>query len=152
MPDHKRGFTQRDEGYQAPNPELASAYNDAAKFRPFEFDDDTQRFLIEVSMDVCARRGWKLYGASTEPTHLHDLVSWRDATRWEDVRGKIKNIMSLELSKRSGEVGRRWFVEEASRRRVERDAHFDYLKQTYLPDHGGWRYDDERGWTPPRTG
>jgi hypothetical protein len=150
MPDHKRGFTQRDEGYQVSNPALASAYRDAAKFPPYEFDHETQRFLIEVAIDVCARRGWKLHGASAERTHLHDLVSWRDGTRWAAVRGKIKNIMSLELSKRSGEVGRRWFVEEASRKRVERDAHFDYLKETYLPDHSGWCYDDARGWRPPR--
>ena len=151
MPDHKRGFTKEDEGYQLPNPELADAYRAASTFPPFELDAETERFLIEVAQDVCGRREWRMHAGATEPTHLHILVSWRGSERWEDVRGKIKNILSLELSKRSREIGRRWFAEKASRKRVKDRGHFDYLIDVYLfKKHGGWRWSEKRGWTEPR--
>ena len=57
MPDHPRGFTEQGVGYQAPNRELADAYRGAAKFPTVEFDEDTERFLIEIAYDICARRG-----------------------------------------------------------------------------------------------
>ncbi|MDQ3439443.1 MAG: hypothetical protein M3478_03740 [Planctomycetota bacterium] len=94
MPNHRRGFTLEGEGYQAPNSALANAYSDVAAYPPFEFDHDTQRFLIEVAQDVCTHRKWRLHAGATELTHIHALTSWRDDSRWEDVRGKIRNIMS----------------------------------------------------------
>ena len=151
MPDHRRGYTKEGEGYQPPNPRLAKAYRTAAVYPPFDFDPDVQRFLIEVAQDVCGRRRWTLHSASTEMTHLHLLVSWNGAARWGEVRGKIKNILSLELSKRSGETGRRWFAEKASRKHVCERAHFDYLMKKYLFGHSGWRWDEIRGWTMPRS-
>ena len=78
MPDHKDGFTQQDKGYQPTNPAIAYAYREAMEFPPFEFDHSTQRFMLEISQDVCHRRGWKLHHGATERTHLHDLVGWRD--------------------------------------------------------------------------
>lgn len=150
MPDHPRGYAQEGEGYQPTNDELADAYRDAQKFEAVEFDAETERFLIEVVMDVCTRRAWCLHGAATEPSHLHALVSWRDGKRWRDVRGKIKNILSLELSKRFGTKGRPWFVVGASRKRVKERAHFDYLMVTYIPKkHRGWRWTEKLGWIEP---
>ena len=151
MPDHRRGFTQEGKGYQPPNPTLANAYSEAAAHPPFEFDHETQRVLIEVAQDVCTRRDWRLHAGATEVTHIHALTSWRDDARWEDVRGKLRNIMSLELSRRNDTYGRPWFVEGASRKHVEREAHFEYLMETYLPDHSGWRWSERRGWTEPRS-
>jgi hypothetical protein len=78
-------------------------------------------------------------------------VSWRDdRLRWEDVRGELKNILSLELSKRAGITGRPWFAEGASRKHVTRREHFNCLVDAYLPDHPGWRWDEHFGWTAPR--
>ncbi len=105
MPDHKRGFTQEAKGYQSPNPALADTYRDAAKFPPFEFDLTTQRFLIEVALEVCTRRAWRLHAGASKLTHLHLLLGWRDDARWEDVRGKLRNIMSLDCRRR-----RMWWV------------------------------------------
>lgn len=151
MPDNPRGFAPEGEGCQPPNPELADAYRDAAKFEPVEFDQPTERFLIEVAQDVCGRRPWHLHAAATEPSHIHCLVSWRDRSRWEDVRGKIKNILSLELSKRAGCFGRPWFSELASRKRVLDRGHFNYLIETYLNKrHGGWRWTEKHGWAQPK--
>ena len=145
-PDDRRGFVQRDKGLQPPNPELAGAYDCAAKDAPFEFDADTQRFLIEVVLDVCRRREWRVHGAATEPSHLHALVSWLGEARWPAVRGKIKNVMSTALSKRAGALGRRWFAAGASRKHVLGRGHFDYLLGEYLPSHGGVGWLEGRGW------
>ena len=74
-----------------------------------------------------------------------------DNARWEDVRGKLKNIMSLELSKHDDTFGRPCFVDGSSRKQVEKNKHFEYLMETYLPDHGGWRWSERRGWMEPRS-
>jgi len=149
--DHPRGFVQKGEGVRPPNERLARAYDEAASFPPFEFDHDTQRFLIDVVRDVCGRRPWQLHAAATEPTHLHALISWSVGDRWPAVRGKVKNIMSLELSKRAGVYGRRWISEDASRKRVRDGKHFAHHMTTYLPKHGGWRwFEDDRGFVAPR--
>jgi len=149
-PDDPRGFVQEGEGIQPPSEPLANAYDNAAKHPPVTFDHVIQQFLIETAHDVCNRRGWRLHGAATEPTHLHTLVSWRDETAWSAVRGKIKNILSTAMSKRAGLKGRPWFVDKASRRHVRDQKHFDYLMHRYLPKHSGvgW-YEDGRGWQPP---
>ena len=151
MPDHKRGFVKEGEGYLPPNPKLAKAYRDVAKFPPVEFDHDTEKLLIEVAQDVCGRRDWHFHGGATEPSHFHALVSWRGNHRWQDVRGKIRNILSLELSKRAGTTGRPWFVQKASRKRVRDRDHFDYLMKTYiLKKHRGWRWTEIVRWVPPK--
>ena len=93
MPDRAEGFVQKGRGIEPPNERLAKAYADAACYPPYHFAADVQRFLIGTALHLCQRRGWRVHGAATEVTHLHLLVSWRDETPWQDVRGKIKNIL-----------------------------------------------------------
>ncbi|MEX2388630.1 MAG: hypothetical protein WD534_12195, partial [Phycisphaeraceae bacterium] len=92
----------------------------------------------------CARR------AATPPpppTHLHLLVSWQTEQAWNDVRGKIKNLLGTMMSKRLDTFGRPWFVNRASRKQVRDAEHFDYLMATYLPKHHGVKwFEDGRGW------
>jgi hypothetical protein len=66
MPDHERGFTQEDKGYQPPNDKLADAYRDAAEFPPFELDASAERFLIETAQEICGRRGWHFYAGASD--------------------------------------------------------------------------------------
>lgn len=147
MPDRARGFVQKGRGIQPQNDALADAYRRAAKHEPFEFDAATQIRLIVKSRAVCVGEGWRLHGASTELTHLHVLVSWSDeGLEFQKVRGRIKNLVSLDLSQRAGVTGRPWFAGEASRRRVRTREHFEYLLQQYLPKHGGVQWYEDRGW------
>jgi len=122
---------------QPTNPALGESYRDAASDEPYEFDDLTQRFVIEVVRGVGVRHGWRVHAIVCEPTHLHLLVSWGSGEAWSTVRGKFKNIISLELSKRYDQKGRHWLSTGASRKRVKDRTHFDYLMKTYLPRHGG---------------
>ncbi len=144
MPDRQRGFVQKGRGIQPPSAKLARAYGKAARHPPFLLDADAQGFLIEVALDVCRRRGWKVHGIATDPTHLHVLVSWRSRARWQDVTGKLKNILSTALSKRAGVTGRPWFVDGSSRKQVRDREHFEYLMNEYLPDHVGCKWFQQR--------
>jgi hypothetical protein len=56
---------------------------------------------------------------------------------WQYVRDKLKNILSLFLGRLAGQQGKRWFVADGSRKRVNDRDHFDYLVQRYLPKHRG---------------
>ena len=38
----------------------------------------------------------------------------------------------------------KWFVENASRKRVKDDDHFEHLMNSYLPSHGGWKWREDR--------
>jgi hypothetical protein len=40
---------------------------------------------------------------------------------------------------------RTWLSEGGSRKRVSNQEHFDHLVGTYLPQHGGWKWSEERG-------
>lgn len=146
MPDRPEGFVQEGDGIQAPSPRLAESYAEAAGHPPFQFSPGIQRFLVASATEVCQRRNWRLHAGATELTHLHMLVSWRDHAPWQDVRGKIKNILSLELSKRQRVKGRPWFSKGASRKNVRNREHFDYLMKQYLPSHSGVAWFEDRGW------
>jgi hypothetical protein len=145
MPDRDEGFVQVHRGWQPKNIKLAKAYTEAAAWPAASFNSEDQRFLIETVLDVCGRRSWRLHAAATEPTHLHAVVSWRDQTKRELVQGKIRNIVSTELSKRFGEKGRPWLATGSSRRRVKNDEHLSYLINEYLPGHSGWKWFEGRG-------
>jgi hypothetical protein len=147
MPDRARGFVQKGKGIQPANKSMAEAYRNAAKHEPFEFDALTQCRLIWKARAVCSGDGYRLHGAATELTHLHAVVSWFDETLiFSKVRGRIKNLMSLDLSRRAGVTGRPWFAEASSRRRVEKSQHLRHLLDAYLPKHDGAGWYEDRGW------
>jgi hypothetical protein len=147
LPDHHRGFVQKDRGIQSSNKRLADAYRRAAKAEAFTFLPRIQYHLIAKAKAVCVGDGYRLHGAATEPTHLHVLVSWQDiAIPFTKVRGRIRNLLSLDLSKRAGVAGRPWFSTGASRKQVQDNLHFRHLLDEYLPKHGGVQWYEGRGW------
>ena len=141
-PDHPRGYVQRDKGYLPPDPNMADRYDERAGQEPNRFDEQiVQEVLVIGCIDVCRRRGWRLHGVATDPTHLHWVVSWREFVEWGKVLQVTKNVLALLLNRVTGQAGRRWFVRDGSRRRVADRDHLDYLLGRYLPDHRGlfWR-------------
>jgi hypothetical protein len=147
MPDRPRGFVQKGRGIQPKNDASAEEYREAAKDEPFEFDVTTQVQLIGKSLAVCCEEKWRLHGASTESTHLHLLVSWHDeASKSSKVRGRIKNLVSLELARRADVTGRPWLAGDASRRPVRDEGHFRHLMAEYLPNHSGVQWYESVGW------
>ena len=90
-------------------------------------------------------QGLRLHAGTSEPSHLHSLVSWREEKGWLAARNGLKGSLSRRLTKES-EGGNHFRLSEgASRKHVKDRKHFDYLMGTYLPKHRGvaW-YEDER--------
>jgi hypothetical protein len=152
LPDHRRGYVKKGAGIQAPSTHLADAYRAEAKYPPFLFDSLTQYYLILKAQSVCIDDEYRLHGAGSESTHLHMVVSWRDdLLPYSKVRGRIKNLMSLDMSRRAGITGRPWFSVGGSRKRVNDLNHLRYLLDKYLPNHRGVGWYEDRGWVnlPP---
>lgn len=152
LPDHCRGYVKKGESIQPTNFQLAQHYRAAAKHAPFFFDSRTQYHLILKALAVCADENYRLHGAATESTHLHMVVSWRDESiSYSKVRGRIKNLMSLDLARQAGITGRPWFSVGGSRKRVRERQHLHYLLEKYLPNHRGVGWFEDRGWVnlPP---
>ena len=139
--DHRRGYTERGEGYQPPDPEEQRRREENLTQPLVSFDESMQKVLIVGTYDICQRRGWRFHGAGNDETHFHAALSWKEFIEWQEVRDKLKNLLSLFLGRLTGINGRTWFVEGASRKRVTTPEHLNYLLDTYFPDHRGvfWR-------------
>ena len=131
-PNHRRGYTRWKKGYEKPDPERAKEYDRNAKHPRVNFDRAIQEILILGTIDVCKRRGWRLHGAATDPTHLHVAVSWHGFLPWNEALRQIKNVLSYLLGRCTDQRGRRWFVQHGSRRRITDHEHLTYLLKTYF--------------------
>jgi hypothetical protein len=137
-PDHRRGYTRKGEGFQPPDGAKADEYDARAKQEKVLFDDRTQREILVISHEICGNLGWMLEAAGFDPTHAHLVISWYGYVAWEEVDRRLKNLLCLLLNRRRATPGKRWFVRRHSApRRVKFRKHFDYLLDTYLPDHPG---------------
>ena len=163
-PDNQRGYTRRKRGYLSPDPEMARQYDENAKHEEVLFDARLQRLLIEEAQNACGFQDLRLHGGSTEPSHLHLLVSWTVQKGWLRVRNRLKSSLSRLLRRLSEEppdsrdATRRGDAPDpderpflalsrgASRKQVRDRAHFDYLMTRYLPAHRGVKWFEDRGW------
>ena len=136
-PDNGRGYVERGEGILPPDPQEAERRDRNQKNDRVEFDAPMQGVLIAGAYDCCVRRGWRLHAGGTDPTHVHLLTSWREYVEWSAVRDRLKNLLSLFLGRLKQRPGGNWFVDNGSRKRVTRREHFDYLVNSYFPDHRG---------------
>ena len=139
MPDREEGFVQRKKGILPPDEELGKAYRGRAKEDEVAFDSRLQLLLIEEVRVACEKQQYRGHFVATEPMHIHVLASWPDERDWVKIRRGLKTSLSLRLNR---DVRRRdkWFVENASRKHVKDDEHFDHLVNSYLPSHGGWKW------------
>lgn len=148
-PDRPQGFVQEGQGIQPTNRNLAVAYRRAAKHPTVTFGCEDQKQVIQKLHHIAETDCLLLYAATVDPTHVHILVGWSDDRGYAKVRGRIKNLLSLHLSRLAGTTGRPWFVKESSRKRVKDEEHFEYLLAAYLPKHQGLQWYQRRGWLEP---
>ena len=139
MPDRKEGFVRRNEGILPPDEELAKRYRDREKEDEVLFDASLQRLLIDEARIACAKQRYRVHYLATEPTHLHALVSWPDDRLWLKIRTGLKSSLTRRLN-RNVQRRDKWFVENASRKQVKDDDHFDHLQNSYLPSHRSWKW------------
>jgi REP element-mobilizing transposase RayT len=137
MPDRKDGFVRRRQGVLPPDGPLAHWYRKNSKEEPVTFDSRLQRVVIDEFQNACNHQKCRGHFMATDPTHLHVLVSWRDDRPWLKLRNGIKASLTRRLNR---EKRRQWFAENASRKRVRDQVHYDHLVGHYLPSHRGWKW------------
>ncbi len=143
MPDEDDGYVTRKEGKLPQDTVQAVRYRSIMTEEECLFDECHQRSLIDEMQIAATKQDFRLHFVATEPNHLHVLVSWKDDRPWMRLRISIKQSLSIRLSREF--FKRHWLSEGGSRRRVVNQEHFDYLVCTYFPEHGGWKWCEERG-------
>jgi hypothetical protein len=150
--DHPKGYVQRDGGLQEPSEGMAQWRGRQATDEPARFSGELQEILHGVVVEIAAERRVQMHAASSTPTHIHGLFSFRDpactcgATRFclgncaarlfaEGFITRLKRKMGQQLAKHEGTRGRPWFSRGWDLTPVRKREHFDYLVGTYLPEH-----------------
>ena len=138
MPDREEGYVRRGEGLLPADEERARLYRRDAVEQPVVFDPRIQLLLIDEVRAASPHQRFRVHYVATEPTHVHALVSWQDDRPWKNMRSNLKSSLTRRLNR---ELERRtWLSENASRKQVKHQAHFDYLVNEYLPSHRGRKW------------
>jgi hypothetical protein len=144
LPDQPDGYVQRDKGPLPQDTKMAVAYRKRMTDDEVKFDSEHQQAIIDEVRIAVTFQSCRLHFIATESTHVHVLVSWQDDLRsFEKPRSAIRQSISRRLSR--GFENRQWLSEGSSRRKVVNQEHYDYLICTYLPQHTGWKWSEERG-------
>jgi hypothetical protein len=143
LPDRTRGYVRRGKGILPPDQEMAERYRRNMTQAVVRFEDSIQRHIVEELLVACEHQQLRCHYVSTDPTHVHVLVSWTIERSWETARAKLRESMTRRLNR---EFRRQeWFSKSPSRKRVNDRAHFDYLMAEYLRKHSGWKWREGKG-------
>jgi hypothetical protein len=143
MPDEDDGYVRRDKGRLPQDTVAAVEYRRRMTDDEVEFSDAQQQALIDEVHVAAMHQLLRVHFIATEPTHIHVLISWTDDLRlFEKVRSSLRQSLARRLSKECGQ--RQWLSEGGSRRRVTNQTHYDYLVTSYLPEHSGWKWSEEK--------
>ncbi|RIK76437.1 MAG: hypothetical protein DCC67_13895 [Planctomycetota bacterium] len=143
LPHRPEGFVHWKHGLQPADEGLADAYRKQMKLDEAEFSERLQRLLVDELKVAAEHQRFRLHAVTTEATHVHVLLSWPDERPPSRLAEGVKKSLSLRLAKDAAK--RKWLTKGTSQRRVKDQQHFDYLLDTYLPSHGGWKWDERRG-------
>jgi REP element-mobilizing transposase RayT len=148
MPDHPSGYTRRVEGVMPPDEEMAENYRRAAKGEEVAFDARIQRALIEEAQQAMQFQRLHLYAASTESSHFHLLIGWKDDREPLRIRASLKTSLSRLLTKENAHEGspKLSLSRGGSHRRVRDETHFEELVKRYLLDDSGVKWFEKGGW------
>jgi hypothetical protein len=135
--DHPRGYVHHTDGLQPADPDIAEARDRMANFDEVKFNRKMQAILIRTAYESCRRNRWHLFGSGSELSHIHFAIGWKEFQDCDEVSRRLKNALSFVLGRDIGPRGRKWFVRGGSQKRVEDQAHLDYLLDRYFPDHPG---------------
>lgn len=142
LPDREEGFVEHHREHNYPDLVLAAAYRARAKEEVVFFADEHQKAIIDAVLDAAPHQRFRTHYVATESTHTDALVSWKDDRPWKTLRISVKSSITRALNEKFKR--RRWLEEGASRRKVTNQEHYDYLIVTYLPDHRGWKWSEEK--------
>jgi REP element-mobilizing transposase RayT len=143
LPDKEEGYVVRGVGQLPQDVVVGAGYRRLMTEDETVFDEDHEKTMIDEVHVTAAKVDFRVHFVATEPTHIHILVSWKDDRHWRTLRTSIKSSPSRRLNRDHGR--QQWLSDGASRRRVINQEHYDYLVGTYLPQHGGWKWSEEKG-------
>ncbi len=143
LPDRQQGYVIRKQGILPQDPAQAVQYRQRMKEAEKKFSPDIQQSIIHVLLESQEKQSFECYSIATEVSHVHLLLGWRDNRPWLRMRSTVKGSMTRSLKSKFGPL--EWLSEGGSRKRVCEQKHFDFLGNTYLPRHRGWKWNRERG-------
>ena len=143
LPDRPQGYVHWKHGLQPADKSLDDSYRRNMREPAAAFDDVLQRLIIDELRIASQYQRFRTHAIATEPTHVHLLASWPDDRLFVRLSDGIHQSISRRLKKEHPR--RKWLTKGGSRRQVKNREHFDYLIETYLPSHRGWKWDDARG-------
>ncbi|WP_442484652.1 hypothetical protein [Aeoliella sp. SH292] len=145
LPDRPRGFVRRHAGLLAQNKDLADVYRGQMVHGTVSLADEVQLAIIATLLKASPHVDCRPHSIATDNNHIHLLVSWKNEERgWEQTRSSFKKSMTLEL--KGLDSSHKWLSRDASRKQIQDRDHFDYLVNSYLPDHRGWKWDERVGY------
>jgi hypothetical protein len=129
---------------------MAQSYDDTSNSDDeVLLDSKLQRALVDESIIACRFQKLRGHAFFTEPSHIHQLVSWKDRRGWMKVRMALKSSLSRKLNQISRDERNGTFLalsRGASRKHVLTRNHLDHLKKTYSRKHGGVKWDEDEGY------
>jgi REP element-mobilizing transposase RayT len=143
-PDRQQGYVRRGQGILPSDPKAGHTYRERAAHDTILLDEIHQQAIIARLIEAVSFIHCRLHAVATDSTHIHVLLSWRGDRTWQQNRISLKKSMTLMLKRQF--ANRPWFSENASRKRVENQEHFDHLMNTYLPKHNGWKWREDAGY------
>jgi len=139
MPDRPQGYVAKNRGILPQDPGLAKLYHKRATNTPVVFSEAHGWIMIRAVERIVSENSWLLYETAVAATHVHILVGWREFQEWKTVSNRLKRGIGLALSREFDRPGP-WFSRGGSRKRISSRKHFEYLLDSYLPEHGAVRW------------
>jgi REP element-mobilizing transposase RayT len=116
-----RGWVQRGDGFQSPNPIRKQSAERLMKEPPCYLDDE-QRLLVEQTIaEHCRIRGWQLHTVNCRTNHVHVVIA--ADCHPEDSRDQFKAWCTRKLNElqriRSQFARKNWWTERGSDRYID---------------------------------
>ena len=143
LPDREQGYFLNKSGLQPPNSHEADWYRRLQSDDPVRLEDTIQQHLVDACREAARPLRLTPFGVATDPSHLHVLLAWSVPRAVQDIRRSFKHGLSKALNDAFGP--RPWFGRGGHDRRVRDRDHFVYLRDEYLPDHPGRKWDGRVG-------
>jgi len=134
MPDHRRGYVERNKGIMKPDMARANWYHRLAVHERMTFTDPLCDQIIKAVDDLCSTHGWRHHATVVVWTHLHTLVSWPQYYDARRGRAVLKRAITTWLRDHTGE-SRKWLTRAGGIKRINDRPHFIRLMSEYLPAH-----------------
>ncbi|MBB6440595.1 hypothetical protein [Phycisphaera mikurensis] len=148
LADKEEGWTdRRKKQTQPPAPRLGRWQRLSIKHPERRFSPRVQRLAGEAILASASPLRLKVWTIGSSLTHLHPLVGWSDERPAPSIRRSIKRSVSTALREAGEPLP--FLSEGGNLRRVLNADGFDFFREQYLPQHGGWLWDHARGWRSP---